>query len=972
MNGIDDSGDGLVDDVFGWNYVQNNALPLDQNGHGTLTAFLIAGKANNGELGAGISSMARIMPLKVTDMSGKATSQAGIPVSNMLLAWFYAGANGARIINNSIGGPTGGSTAEYNTLNWLRSKGVLFVASAGNGSTDNIGDNNDMVTAQSPNYPSSYPIDNVVAVAATDQEGNLAAFSNFGQNTVHLAAPGVNIFGANISTSNTYSSDFATSAAGWNSSYGADSLYITGWSPGTDGFGAYVGVPFNQYFPYSNTMLQSPVISLGVSPRIEYNLRYITFPGDSIGVYVSTDGINWPMVDLLSCPIFYSKCTSIGDVTRTADLSGLDGKSVLIRFLLVTRSNANNTGTMRLGKLSARSYIPFSYDGTQYQFNEGTSFAAPIVTGVASLIWSQRPDLTYTQVKQILLSTVSTESSLTGKTISGGVVSAYAALYAAIATPMGLKLSDIFVDMGAQAVGFASTAYVLTLSNKSTFSINIGGISAENTEFSASGSCIDATLSPATSCTLSISFTPGGLGQRGAYLQINSNAAGAPHVVNLLGLGVAPTPAVAFAPTSLTFADQTIGTTSPSQAVTLTNTGTASLTISSKGTTGDFTGTTSCGTSLAAGANCAIDITFTPTAAGARAGTVTVIDNAVGSPHIVTLMGSGVVAVTTTTVPTATTTTLAPTTTTSTSTTTTTTAPIIITTTTQTPTTTTIASTTTTTATPTTTTTTSTSTTAAPTTTTTSTTTTSTQAPATTTTSTSTTTAPTTTTTTQAPTTTTTSTTASTTTTVPATTTTVAGTTTTTLSGSSVTLNFVAGWNLVGNSSTELLTVAPAFGDTTKVTTMWKWIANSAKWAFYAPSLVGQALSDYAASKGYDVLTTINGGEGFWVNAKTAFTAQLPVGSPVASVSFQGMVSGWNLVATGDNKTPSQFNVLIGTNPVNLTTLWAWDAMLSNWYFYAPSLEISGSLSNYIASKSYLDFGSKALSPAMGFWVNRP
>ena len=187
-----------------------------------------------------------------------------------------------------------------------------------------------------------------------------------------------------------------------------------------------------------------------------------------------------------------------------------------------------------------------------------------------------------------------------------------------------------------------------------------------------------------------------------------------------------------------------------------------------------------------------------------------------------------------------------------------------------------------------------------------------------------------------------------------------------------MTLNFVAGWNLVGNSSTELLTVAPAFGDTTKVTTMWKWIANSAKWAFYAPSLVGQALSDYAASKGYDVLTTINGGEGFWVNAKTAFTAQLPVGSPVASVSFQGMVSGWNLVATGDNKTPSQFTVLIGTNPVNLTTLWAWDAMLSNWYFYAPSLEISGSLSNYIASKSYLDFGSKALSPAMGFWVNRP
>ena len=188
-------------------------------------------------------------------------------------------------------------------------------------------------------------------------------------------------------------------------------------------------------------------------------------------------------------------------------------------------------------------------------------------------------------------------------------------------------------------------------------------------------------------------------------------------------------------------------------------------------------------------------------------------------------------------------------------------------------------------------------------------------------------------------------------------------------------LNFVTGWNLVGNSSSGALNVATAFGDSAKVNTVWKWIAGTTKWAFYAPSLVGQALTDYATSKGYDVLTTINGGDGFWVNATTAFTAQLPARTAIASTSFQTMASAWSLIAIGDNKTPSQFNALVGaTTP--LTTLWAWDSGQANWYFYAPSLEAKGgtALTDYITSKSYLDFtaNSKTLAPGIGFWVNKP
>jgi len=186
-------------------------------------------------------------------------------------------------------------------------------------------------------------------------------------------------------------------------------------------------------------------------------------------------------------------------------------------------------------------------------------------------------------------------------------------------------------------------------------------------------------------------------------------------------------------------------------------------------------------------------------------------------------------------------------------------------------------------------------------------------------------------------------------------------------------LNFVPGWNLVGNSSSGSLNVAAAFGDGTKVNTVWKWIAGVTKWAFYTPSLVGPALTDYATSKGYDVLTTLNGGEGFWVNATTAFTAQLPAGTAITSTSFQAMAPGWNLIAIGDNKTPSQFNALVGA-ATPLTTLWAWDAAQTNWYFYAPSLEANGgtALTDYITGKGYLGFGTKVLDPSTGFWVNRP
>ena len=179
-----------------------------------------------------------------------------------------------------------------------------------------------------------------------------------------------------------------------------------------------------------------------------------------------------------------------------------------------------------------------------------------------------------------------------------------------------------------------------------------------------------------------------------------------------------------------------------------------------------------------------------------------------------------------------------------------------------------------------------------------------------------------------------------------------------------------AGWNLVGNSINAPLNVAATFADSTKVTSVWKWISNMNRWAFYSPkeSDGGQA---YANSKGYEFLSTISAGEGFWVDAMAPFTALLPVGTAVIDASFQGLSSGWHLISTGDNRTPAAFNT-----DVAATTLWTWDNAQSKWYFYAPSLEAQGgtALSDYITAHGYLDFTSagKTLGPGVGFWVNKP
>jgi hypothetical protein len=140
-----------------------------------------------------------------------------------------------------------------------------------------------------------------------------------------------------------------------------------------------------------------------------------------------------------------------------------------------------------------------------------------------------------------------------------------------------------------------------------------------------------------------VTFTPTATGTRTGAITITDSASGSPQSINLTGTGVTVVaPAVSLSPSSLSFGNQSINTTSAGQNVTLSNTGTGTLNITSIVPSGDYADTTTCGATLLAGSNCTISVTFTPTATGTRTGAITITDNAAGSPHSVGLTGTGV------------------------------------------------------------------------------------------------------------------------------------------------------------------------------------------------------------------------------------------------------------------------------------------------------------------------------------------
>lgn len=194
-NGVDDDGNGYVDDWHGWDFFNNDNNPMDDNSHGTHVAGTIGGRGNNGRGVAGVNWTVSMVPIKV--FSGSGESSADVLIKGI----DYATSLGVVATNNSWGGGAF-SDAMLASIQRANDKGILFVAAAGNEST-----NNDNVA----HYPSSYDVPNIISVAATDRRDALASYSNYGVKSVQVAAPGTDIW--STTPGNTYGLKSGTSMA---------------------------------------------------------------------------------------------------------------------------------------------------------------------------------------------------------------------------------------------------------------------------------------------------------------------------------------------------------------------------------------------------------------------------------------------------------------------------------------------------------------------------------------------------------------------------------------------------------------------------------------------------------------------------------------------------------------------------------------------------------------------------------------
>jgi subtilisin family serine protease len=175
-NGVDDDGNGYVDDVHGYDFVDGDGIPQDANGHGTHVAGIVGARGGNGVGVAGVAWQARLMAVRVLDATARGTT------TDVARAIHYAVDNGARIINLSLAGPASTPDLEE-AVRSAQARDVLIVAAAGNDGAD---------LGAAPTYPAAYPEDDVLGVAATTRAGGLSSVSDYGPGA-DLAAPGEQI-----------------------------------------------------------------------------------------------------------------------------------------------------------------------------------------------------------------------------------------------------------------------------------------------------------------------------------------------------------------------------------------------------------------------------------------------------------------------------------------------------------------------------------------------------------------------------------------------------------------------------------------------------------------------------------------------------------------------------------------------------------------------------------------------------------
>lgn len=378
-----------------------NASPTGSTDyHGTHVAGVIGAVGDNARGITGVAWNVGIVPLRIFNRNGTTTS------ARVVSAIAYADRRGLDVFNGSFGG-TQRSRAARQALG--RARDTVFVIAAGN-----FGLNND----RRPDYPCSYPMRHIICVAASDQRDRLASFSNFGRESVDLAAPGVNVL------STVPKGKFLASLVdGFDEPLGAR------WTRGGTGarwgrqprYGdmALTDSPGGQYENNSNSFAQSRPIDLTARRRcgLIYRADLRTEPGnDVLTVEASRDGVTWQELARHS-----GRREVFGFENLPRAYHG--DSSVYIRFRLRTDSSIRDDGVY-IGEVG----VDCETTRASYAFLEGTSFAAPHVAGAAALVLSRYPRATPLGVRRRLLRSVDPLAAGGGKVATGGRLDAAEAL----------------------------------------------------------------------------------------------------------------------------------------------------------------------------------------------------------------------------------------------------------------------------------------------------------------------------------------------------------------------------------------------------------------------------------------------------------------------------------------------------------------------------------------------------------------
>lgn len=393
-----------VTGAHGYNVLDGTYNPLDLWGHGTHCAGIIGSVGNNSIGGSGVCWNVSIMGVKIGQMwEGR--------MSDSIAGILWAGQHDADIISCSWGDSANSRALEEA----ISMTPALFVCAAGNNGRD---------LDKEPYYPAAYDLPNVLSVAATDPHDSLADFSNYGAHTVDVGSPGVDIYSTwkGQSGAEPFWYDPLTSLANWSyqGDWHLDTIHYNS-SPSS----AAINISFKDPVLIPYFVLNKPVnLSGHTRPVFQFGYDGIFWPSAlkmSVDACVDNE-FNWKRIGYWSAG-FFSFDTISCDIPEE-----FIGKSILVRFGIQQQyppEGENKTIPVRIDDIrfseKTDAYTP------SYRYLDGTSMAAPGVSGVAGLVKSVQPNLSPGELRNILIKTVDPKPSLQGKTLSGGRVNASAA-----------------------------------------------------------------------------------------------------------------------------------------------------------------------------------------------------------------------------------------------------------------------------------------------------------------------------------------------------------------------------------------------------------------------------------------------------------------------------------------------------------------------------------------------------------------